>query len=300
MVSGGTPLAAWVIWSMLGGGAALSLAGLWRSGERFWHWRQARQLYGGETVLAADLLSSGQEVRVTPHTGSGVSAATSHGLPASVTLVGKRTVTLYVETGAGGALVAREPIPDWVKLGMTVSVAFTGVQCLFRFDSRVLDASGTRAACTLTLARPHWLERIQRRQHFRVALSLPATFEQAEGYYTASFGGSPLAPPHHGTLIDLSVGGLCARLECGSSPQQIAQLLERFAPDTILRVRLPIPALSGSPVLIRVRDCRRVVVSGGLGVVIACMFLVMPAWEQELVASKVFEVQRAQLRSRRT
>ncbi len=290
-----------MLWGMLIAGGALSLAGLARSYERFWHWRQARALYHGEMIAAAERLKRGQEISVSSHT-----QCTGHEnhrrLLARVTDVSGRSLTLALDESPDLPLTMREggvPLPPWMKLGATVDGIFTNEDARYRFETTIQDARAVGCHWLLTLAVPRWLEREQRRRYFRVALSLPATFECTDGYQCGANRTIAAPPPQHGALINLSAGGLCADLMCGESPIRAAQLMEQFTPDSILRVRLPIAALSSQSVLVRVRQCNTVIVRGGLGVRIACVFLSMPSWEQELIAQKVHAVQSEQLHERR-
>jgi c-di-GMP-binding flagellar brake protein YcgR len=291
----------WLFWAMMIGGACLCLVGFWRSYDRFWHWRQVRAIYEGALVPATGSLPTGREVTLRPY-----APAEAHDyaptLAALVTVSGKRTLTLTLDAPLAPAQKPNTlpPLPAWLTLGATITAEFTDTDARYRFSARVQDVHANQGTLTLALAMPRWMEREQRRRDFRVPLPLPATFECTEGYAPFADNQTITLPPQHGTLVNLSVGGLCADLAGGASPRHAAQLLECYRPDTILRVRLPIPALSSQSVLVRVRKCERVAVRGGMGVRMACVFLAMPVWEQELVAQTVFEAQRQLLRERPT
>src|SRR5262249_13036099 len=157
----------------------------------------------------------------------------------------------------------------------TVEVTVTGETALFRFSARIGDVrpdSSKPEQCHLTLPRPLCLARIQRRQHVRVAMPIPATFEPASDF--AQEAGQPVEAgraeaeahlPMHGVVLDLSGGGLRAEVGRAMGAKEAAQLVDSFVPGTVMRIRLPLPALSDVKLLARVRICERAAVRGGLG-----------------------------------
>ena len=273
--------AAWTIWSALTAGAGLTCFGLLRDWARFRQWRRLQAEQEGEIVFSDRALKVGQaaEIRDAAHPD-----AMRH---ATICAIDKRSLRLRLEFQP---LSSRLEAP---KRGAILRLAIAGENEIFRMEAPVVDVSACaekRGDCLLTLKRPTWLTRIQRRNHVRIPIMLPAAFEFAHPANRLTE-----RTAQHGTIVDLSAGGLCADIGGGLGLRDSAELLALLQPDTILRARLPIPALPDAP-LVRVRLSERVAVRGGLGVRVACEFLPMPPWEQDLIAQHIFRHQREQKR----
>jgi c-di-GMP-binding flagellar brake protein YcgR len=229
-------------------------------------------------------------------------------LPGYITELGKTALVLALETEKGLPVRISESALPPPGGSLLVTLPVEGGQLCFEtqvLDVRTAEASNGRRL--LTLARPFWLARIQRRQHVRTELYLPATFQRLAALEAETNTELPSAeksvqvreaPPLHGTVLDLSAGGLRADVGDVLGAEEAEGVVTKFAPNTILRVRLPIPTLSGSLLLVRVRACERTARRGGIGVRLACEFLPMPSWDQESLVAHVFQTQRKQRQAR--
>ncbi|HZP80867.1 MAG TPA: PilZ domain-containing protein [Chthonomonadaceae bacterium] len=285
-----------LIWGLLLAGLALVFGDLARNTLRFFQWRGLRAYHEGEIVRNTDtLLQTGQPAALTAafHADSRPEAGA---LPAVVAATDKTTLALAAEPVFEP--VARAPHPaDWPKLGATVFVTVTGADALYRFQTRVRDSRPDVQKPTLrilSVERPTFLARIQRRQHVRAPMSLPASFVCATDAQR-----NPLTRlPQHGTVVELSAGGFQAQIGGVLSLSESDEVVQAFAPGVVVRVTLSPPGLAQSPLLARVRVCNKIAVRGGLGVRVACEFLPMAPWEQELIVQHIFRDQRERLRER--
>lgn len=277
-------LTEWAFWTPLCLGAALVSISLIKSTGRFRQWKNVQDWHAGEIVLADRQLTPGQIAQVFEE---GLPPGESAGYAATLATIEKRTVTLALERDSAGEREV-EAQCGWPVLGSSVAIAFPGATALYQFVAQVRDLRRDPecpAQWLLTVPRPVWLARVQRRKHVRASIDMPATFEAA-GPDSSS------RPPLHGILIDLSGGGLRARVGNVMRPGECASLIDAFEPGTVVNVRIPVPALSNSPLLARVRSSQRIAVLGGLGLQLACEFLPMPSWEQELLVQHIFRAQR--------
>ncbi len=290
-------VAAWGVWGVALMGVGLTFFGLCRNGLLCWQWRRVRRDQEGEIEIGADALHAGQEasLALTQDLARGSHFAPR---PARVLEVGKRTLTLRLErartfevSDRAGQAGAASPF----ALGATVTVTVTASTALYRFSARVRDwrAAGEDERL-LTLARPLWLARIQRRQHARAKVALPVTLERAPD----NRAGNLLYLPQRATLVNLSGGGVCLELAGALGVGEAARVQKTVAPGQILRLRLPLGGLAGQPLLVRVLTSEKMAARGGLGVRVTCCFLPMASWEQELIIAHVFDVQRGLLRDR--
>ena len=267
---------AWAIWGALTAGAGLAGYGLLRDGARFRQWQRLRAAQEGEIVFSHRALKVGQAVEFSDAASPDVLRR------ATICAIEKRILQLRLE---------RPPLQtktDAPKRGATLRLTVAGEGAIFRLEVPVLDVAACaekRGDCLLTVKRPTWLARIQRRNHVRIPIALPAAFEFAHPTNRLTE-----RTAQHGTIIDLSGGGLCADIGGALGLRDSAELLALLKPDTILRARLPIPALA-SPPLVRICLSERVAVRGGLGVRVACEFLPMPSWEQDLIIQHIFRHQ---------
>ena len=286
--------AAGVIWSILGMGALLVGLSLARSAGYIVPWQRSRAEDEGETVLLEHQIQPGQSVAL--RAGEKTDALPVQG---TIVSVNKRTILLTLENEAAGSARASA----WTgRVGETVTLTVTGSRALFQFRTTMRDVRPAPArpeTWCVEVARPLWMARMQRRRHARIPLQATAEFEHAEPSSGLSSSASrrPFDRlPFLGRVSSLSGCGLSAEV-CGVfGANEAAQMLAGLPPDTILRVRLPMPALS--PLLARVCRSERMVVRGGLGIRLACEFLPMPDWEQELLISQLFRIQREHLHSR--
>ncbi len=266
-----------IIWGALLAGAGLACFGLLRDGKRFREWRRLRAEQAGEIVFSERALKVGQAVQIRD-------AANPDALRhATLCAIEKRTLRLRLE---------RQPVhtrTETPQRGATLRLMIAGDGAIFRLETPVLDVAPCaekRGECLVMVKRPTWLARIQRRSHVRIPLALPASFEFAHPTDRLTE-----RTAQHGTIIDLSGGGLCADIGGALGLRDSAELLARLQPGVILRVRLPIPALS-DPALARICLSERAAARGGLGVRVACEFLPMPPWEQDLIVQRLFRQQR--------
>lgn len=171
------------------------------------------------------------------------------------------------------------------SVGDTLTVRVTGTQSLYQFDADVLDSredAERPAKRLLVIAVPTKIATLQRRRSPRQPLTVPATIELA---------GIRSALPQHGTIKDISAGGLRADIGSVITINEAAQLVETYKTGTLLRVRLPLPLLPPEGLLARVCSCERTAQRGGLGVSVACEFLPMPDIDADLVISQLFRTQ---------
>ena len=267
---------AWAVWSALTAGTGMVGVGFFRDLTRFRQWRRARAEQEGEIVYTERALRVGQVVQI--------GEADSVKRNATLCAVDKKTLRLRIERQT---ILTKDAAPP---AGAILRLSVTGDGAVYRFDAPVIDivSRPTGNGDTLiTVKCPAWMTRVQRRRHVRVPLSLPATFEFARPTNRITE-----CMTRHGVVLDLSAGGLCADLGGPMGLLDSTELLALLPTDTILRTRLPIPALT-EPLLVRVRLSDRVAVQGGLGVRIACEFLPMPPWEQDLIAQYIFRHQNA-------
>ena len=215
---------AWTIWSALTAGAGLACFGLLRDWKRFRQWRRLRAAQEGEIVFSDRALKVGQAVEIRDAANPDVSRhATICGLE-------KRRLRLRMERQP---LASRTEAP---KRGAVLRLSIAGEGAIFRMEAPVMDVSACmekRDDCLITVKRPTWLTRIQRRSHVRVSMALPAAFEFANPTNRLTE-----RTAQHGTIVDLSGGGLCADIGGGLGLRDSAELLELLKPDTILRARV--------------------------------------------------------------
>ncbi len=189
----------WVVWGMLLAGAGLIVASLWHTSERFWYWKQARQMAAGEVAPAAEALRIGQNFRILV----GVDTAKLHSnslseeaneasfnfaaSPCNGAITGqiiglKRgflTLLMEPETLTREDETARQRhCPIFVGQALTVQIS--GDSELFRFTAaaRSVDPDPEQPFRTRVVVKlPFWLARIQRRKYVRVSLQAPITLQ---------------------------------------------------------------------------------------------------------------------------
>jgi c-di-GMP-binding flagellar brake protein YcgR len=300
-----TPGLASLFWVMLIAGAALAGFGLLRSIVRWRDWKCADRYDDSEVVFGDIELEVGQSASIAPS--ERTLAGDSPGdISATITALSRKQCVLLLERETDLVDSYAESCGARPLIGETVIVSVTGKTALYRFTSRVRDIRviykpDGGVDHSLVVSRPIWLSRVQRRQHARVDLKLPVTFERVWSQF--SEGSSPTSTqplqtgtPMHGSVHNLSGGGLRAQIGGILGLQELDHLLKLFAPETTVRLRLPWSALPENALLARVRTCERAASRGGLTLQVTCEFLPMPAWEQELVISYVFRLQRERLK----
>jgi hypothetical protein len=292
-------------WGALSAGAGLYGFGLLRGLVRRHSERSNDAIAGageGEIVLGAGKLEPGLRAELTV-TGREANQERKWDHSGSIEAVTRGSCVVRLDCGAPGRCTAHwsanghycacgEPLP---QAGAQVTGTVTAAGALYRFSSRLQDIGSAGDSVSLVLARPTILMRIQRRRDARVGIVLPATFEcvwSPDPFQSperpASRGGRAL----HGTVRDLSGGGLRGQIGGVLDLRQIDSLLETFRPDAIVRVCLPFPASERNTFTVRVLSSARTAVPGGLTVQVACAFLPMSEWEHESILTYVMLLQR--------
>ena len=304
-------------WSMMLAGAGLSGFGLFRSLTRYHGWRSAAEQYEGEIVIGDGRLKVGLPLALSmgrqrvpdnsvgSGTGSIVEVTAKHyvielddPIPDLRQALGGPQASYHGENGTGiKSLLRSQP-------GAEVTVSVSTPTAVYQFSACVRDVRPSVVGIRIIVARPSVLARIQRRKHARAEFHSPATFERIQSGRTSAGAGSDrmlvYGPSYHGTVRDMSGGGLRAQIGGVMSLRNIESLLAQFQPDETVRIGLPIPALSGSAVLARVRSSGKAVTLGGLTVQVAFEYLSMPEWEREALIQYVFELQREKMRTAKT
>jgi c-di-GMP-binding flagellar brake protein YcgR len=279
-----------ILWLGLLAGAGCVCFGLAHSLHRYLRWKHTRAAFTGEVVLGDPIWQVGQNLMLAPAE-TGLPSASASELPAQLQEIGRKTLLLRQEADPLAREFMRQVASGWPPVGAEITVTVQDADALYRFPGRVRDVraehpnSRTRL---ITLTRPMWLARLQRREHVRIALYLPALIYPGQRQDR---------PPLHATLRDLSGGGFRAELSGPFGSSEAEQLLRALSEGAVLCVRLPLPVLP-DPLPARVRLAERTVVRGGLGVRVACTFLPLTAWEQEALIHHLFRIQQEQARSR--
>lgn len=282
------------IWLVLISGAAISCFGLWQNSRKYAEWKRIKAAHDGDVLPVDDRLQSGAAGTI---------------IPISKQNPNEKTPTFHAELDhieKRHLLVNMEPDSEMIQnikmagghfgivAGSAVNLTITTKHALYQLDTVVVSSevdSERPGRVKLRLARPFWMARIQRRKHVRVPLSAHALFDYAEA--------APPAPdPIMGQIVNLSGGGVRVEMGRPCTANEAEELLSRYEPGTLLRFRLGLPAFRGTALLARVCSRQRTVVRGGLDVQIACEFMPMASWEQELLISHIFRAQRVLLKSR--
>jgi c-di-GMP-binding flagellar brake protein YcgR len=297
-------------WGMLVAGAGLSSFGLVRGLARYRDSRLANVDDEGEIVIGDGRLDVGQSLVVAPRA-RGRPMDPLGAVSGRIESIGRKYYVLALDTEVP-AQVARmatavvlgdqnDPLIDraiWPCAGAMVTVSVTAAAEIYRFSGKIYDVQTTARGIRLFVSRPAVLARIQRRNHARVNLTVPATFERVSMPQSRSgASGVRIDAPVHGTVRNISGGGLHAQIGGVLRIHELDTMLRLFQPETTVRIGLPIPTLPRNALFARVRSAGRAVVAGGLTLQVACEFLPMPAWEQEIVIQHVFQFQREQLRN---
>ncbi len=303
-------------WSMLVAGAGLTGLGLMRTLARSHKWRLATHEDQDQIVIGDSRLSVGQTVTVAQDSrsrhellgetlsGEIVEITRSHCV-ISVDRLRSRgggVADRLAGNDTGDTSTGRDNGRDgWIEPGSAVTVCVTAAGELYRFSTRIKDSHRTSRDLRMYFPRPATLARIQRRRHLRIGLDLPATFERI---WSADEWSSPASERPgsqnrilHGTVRDLSAGGLRADIGGVQRLIDLDHVVSQYTPESTVRIGLPFPALPRNAIFARVRSCARGVTRGGLTAQMACEFLPMPVWEQDIVVQHVFRLHREALRA---
>lgn len=210
-------------------------------------------------LVSPDALRSGMRLTIELMTPQGVRSAA--GVVHAVT---RRRLALSVDAGL---------LP--VRLGTVAHITVASATAAYSFHTTVLDCSGTDDAPTVSMLRPTWMERMQRRQFFRIPVNLPTSA-------VWDVRGDTVPRTVRAKILDLSGGGMSLAL--ASSPRT----------GTVLRVRLPIREM-GEP-CVDVRVLRVSSEPGALGHVASCEMLYVGDEVRNAVVQYCFSAQREQIR----
>ena len=321
------PLTVWMVWAMLAAGMALIVASLLQSSERFWHWKRARQAHQGEIVASEGVLRVGQTLAFAcpPKTPNNTASKTfpykANTLNAFDSRVGTDTRSLMgndpptvrgvigrvVEQRRGLLVFALEsdeitpsPVSSVTRyapnVGDMLTLLATGASEMYRFEAKTQAVHPDPNAPNRTLVTvklQFWLARIQRRQHVRASVQAGATLRPAVSGDKIT---GNRAESVRCLLLDLSGGGLRLEVANTHSPHAIARLCAALPSGSVVDVALDLPLLRGETLRVRVKSCQRVVARGGLALRLRGEFVRLPAYQQEIIISHVFQAQRECLR----
>lgn len=288
-------------WGMVVAGAGLSGFGICRRLSRYQQLRDADCGDETEIVIGDSLLRVGQHVTIA--TGIRVPERDlSSAVDGRIGTISRRHCVIEIEPEF--AIGSPRPRPlasrplhgpyNGLNRGDSIMVTLTFAQEAYRFTARVRELQVDAGAARLVVTRPGTLARLQRRRYVRAALNAPATFERHWQTRAAAPRNSSDASPSggivHGSVQDISGGGLRANVGGVLSLHELDRLLDLFPPDAAIRVCLPFPALDRNAVLARIRTAKRTAVRGGLTLQVTCEFLPLQRWEQEIVIRHVSEI----------
>lgn len=179
---------------------------------------RARRLLARHAVETS-ALAAGQECRIAM---PGLDERTGRGV---IEAIGRRLVTIRVHCQGVSP-----------RAGSPIEVTVIGRSAAYRFLSIVRGFREGPGASAIVLARPPWVEKIQRREYFRVPIEAPTSV-------TARGPGQAQPITMACTIKDLSAGGV--RLVCPAP----------LPTDTFLAIRVPTSAESVTRFEARVRSC---------------------------------------------
>lgn len=160
-----------------------------------------------------------------------------------------------------------------ICVGAPLSVTVQGDTALYRFHTTVLDRRVTDGVAVLYVERPARVEKVQRREHFRVCIHLPMVF-------CVLSTGEQDGPPIRGNIDSLSGGGFRVALPVA------------VPPGTIVRVRLPVITLLDYSFEARLVRCAVARDFGPMRYLASCEFVHLPEETRNLIVSYCFDVQR--------
>ncbi|MBM3330165.1 MAG: hypothetical protein FJY67_11975 [Calditrichaeota bacterium] len=89
------------------------------------------------------------------------------------------------------------------RIGSLIEIQFQRQDATYRFNTRILREEAIGLLPILVVERPRELERIQRREHFRLDIEMPVRLHRLQRDKVER-----LSPAITGTAVDLSAGGL--------------------------------------------------------------------------------------------
>jgi c-di-GMP-binding flagellar brake protein YcgR len=302
-------------WGMLMAGAGLSILGIVRGLAKYRDWWLAAVEDEGDIVIGNGQLEVGQTLILAP--GDRSQPADPVGvISGQIESIGPKYYVLALDTELPDRSKERadgihfgghsdfdiDPAARYCA-GAMVTVRVTAATEIFRFTTKIQDVQATADGTRLFVSRPRVLARIQRRRHVRVNLNVPATFErvstallrQAE----SGMGAVRMHAPLHGTVRNISSGGLHAQIGGVLRIHELDMMLGLFQPESTVCIGLPIPSLPRNAVLARVRSAGRAATHGGLTLQVTVEFLPMSAWDQKIINEHVVQFQREQLRDKK-
>jgi c-di-GMP-binding flagellar brake protein YcgR len=167
-----------------------------------------------------------------------------------------------------------------LRIGTPVRITVAGVSAAYRFHACVQDRRKVEAIPTIYLAKPQWIEKVQRREFYRVPVQLPTSVIAISDSLHDRIS-------HRGMIIDLSAGG--ARLA----------ISRECAPGTLLRLRLPMEEMESIGLEARVIACQPWQTDGAFPCLAHCEFLYMPDETRTLLMRCCFDLERRWLHARR-
>ncbi len=282
-----TPLIATAIsvvlfWTLLVGGLLLSLGGSWQSLIRYRDWKRAGTLVGCESVRADQTVQVGMTGTVAF---AGATRASS--VECLVSACSRSILTLRLDGWEAGMPSSA------LGAGRVVDVMLRSPHGVLEFTTNIRNLSAVAGdSPSVFVSLPFWISRRQRRGAYRQKLLMPVTILN-EPWHTTKTGGFCRS----GMVDNLSASGCCIELEGTGSPAQARATLDMLLTDTVILVKLPIPAISRE-LNARIVASELISVRGGNGVRIRCSFFDMKPFEQELLVSAVFAAQRNSLKAR--
>jgi c-di-GMP-binding flagellar brake protein YcgR len=166
-----------------------------------------------------------------------------------------------------------------VPPGTPLIVIATLRSAAYRFHVSVVECRLLSDTWKLSLTRPEWVERVQRRTYFRVPVKLPTTI-------------SPMRPSSAvGTLLrgeiwNLSGGGVGVAT------------MAAISPGTLIRVRVPLPTIGEAGFDARVMQCRRLDGETSFHFLVQCEFLYISEETRALLINYCFDVERDLMRKK--
>jgi c-di-GMP-binding flagellar brake protein YcgR len=166
---------------------------------------------------------------------------------------------------------------SFLGVGMPLRVTVIGETSAFCFYEIVKDRKMKDGGMYISLSRPVWMEKVQRREYFRVDLDMPATLSILKP-------GTDIPHPIRCKLINLSAGGFRVKL---GEPAAIGYQA---------RIRLPRTMINGASFEARVVMCKKTSSSDNMDYETHCEFLYIPEETRNLLVQFCFEYQRQFLR----
>jgi c-di-GMP-binding flagellar brake protein YcgR len=264
--------------------------GLWRDLDRFRQWRSLRHDHDSEVVLGDRAMQIGQMALLTAANRANCPRFEGT-LVTHVDSIGFHSIRLAVASGG-------DADPEWPPVGATVRVTFPSSDALYRCSLIVVSnrpSADEPDERQIVVSRPAWLARVQRRKHFRMPIRMRAAVERvtmlsSAGEQLLRQASTPEEAPQRRwpfDLVNISAGGVLGKIPCELEDEEKA--FEAGEPGAVVRVILPIPGLAETPLLARVLTRKRI---DSAAVQLACEFMPMASWEQDLLVQFMFSEQR--------